>query len=82
MKENIVMIFRRTLYGVLFLLGVILPTMFSILLIMFILTPLSGIVWIFTGKSYYRALMNIPDKFSIVNDFLIKLLKVNNERKY
>lgn len=82
MKENIVLILRRTLYGVLFLLGVILPTMLSILLIVFVLIPLSGVVWIFTGKSYYQSLMNIPDKFSIVNDFLIKLLKVNNERKY
>ena len=82
MKENIVMIFRRTLYGVLFLISVILPTMLSILLIMFILIPLSGIVWIFTGKSYYQALMNIPDKFSIIDDFLIKLLRINNERKY
>ena len=82
MKENIVLILRRTLYGVLFLLGVILPTMLSILFIVFVLIPLSGVVWIFTGKSYYQSLMNIPDKFSIVDDFLIKLLKVNNERKY
>jgi len=82
MKENTMVILRRTLYGVLFLLGVILPTMLSILLIVFVLIPLSGVVWIFTGKSYYQSLTNIPDKFSIVNDFLIKLLKVNNERKY
>ena len=76
MKENTMVILRRTIYGILFLMGVILPTMLSILLVMLVLIPLSGIVWIITGKSYVSSLLNIPDKLNIVDKYLIKLLRI------
>ena len=76
MKENTMVILRRTIYGILFLTGVILPTMLSILLVMVVLIPLSGITWIITGKSYVSSLLNIPDRINIVNKHLIKLLRI------
>ena len=76
MKETTMVILRRTIYGILFLMGVILPTMLSILLVMLVLIPLSGIVWIITGKSYVSSLLNIPDRLSIVDKYLIKLLRI------
>ena len=76
MKENTMVILRRTIYGILFLTGVILPTMLSILLVMLVLIPLSGIVWIITGKSYVSSLLNIPDRLNIVDKYLIKLLRI------
>lgn len=76
MKENTMVILRRTIYGILFLMGVILPTMLSILLVMLVLIPLSGIVWIITGKSYVSSLLNIPDRINIVDKYLIKLLRI------
>ena len=76
MKENTMVILRRTIYGILFLMGVILPTMLSILLVMLVLIPLSGIVWIITGKSYVSSLLNIPDRLNIVDKYLIKLLRI------
>ena len=76
MKETTMIILRRTIYGILFLMGVILPTMLSILLVMLVLIPLSGIVWIITGKSYVSSLLNIPDRLSIVDKYLIKLLRI------
>lgn len=69
-------ILRRTIYGILFLTGVILPTMLSILLVMFVLIPLSGIIWIITGKSYVNSLLNMPDRINIVDKYLIKLLRI------
>lgn len=76
MKENTMGILRRTIYGILFLTGVILPTMLSILLVMFVLIPLSGIIWIITGKSYVNSLLNMPDRINIVDKYLIKLLRI------
>lgn len=76
MKENTMVILRRNIYGILFLMGVILPTMLSILLVMLVLIPLSGIVWIITGKSYVSSLLNIPDRLSIVDKYLIILLSI------
>ncbi len=76
MKENTMIILRRIIYGILFLMGVILPTMLSILLVMLVLIPLSGIVWIITGKSYVSSLLNIPDRLNIVDKYLIKLLRI------
>ena len=76
MKENTMVILRRTIYGILFLTGVILPTMLSILLVMFVLIPLSGIIWIITGKSYVNSLLNMPDRINIVDKYLIKLLRI------
>lgn len=76
MKENTMVILRRTIYGILFLMGVILPTMLSILLVMLVLIPLSGIIWIITGKSYISSLLNIPDRLNIVDKYLIKLLRI------
>ena len=76
MKENTMVILRRTIYGILFLMGVSLPTMLSILLVMLVLIPLSGIVWIITGKSYVSSLLNIPDRLNIVDKYLIKLLRI------
>ena len=76
MKENTMVILRRTIYGILFLMGVILPTMLSILLVMLVLIPLSGIVWIITGKSYVSSLLNIPNRLDIVDKYLIKLLRI------
>lgn len=76
MKETTMVILRRTIYGILFLMGVILPTMLSILLVMLVLIPLSGIVWIIAGKSYVSSLLNIPDRLSIVDKYLIKLLRI------
>ena len=76
MKENTMIILRRTIYGILFLMGVILPTILSILLVMLVLIPLSGIVWIITGKSYVNSLLNIPDRLNIVDKYLIKLLRI------
>ena len=76
MRENTMVILRRTVYGILFLMGVILPTMLSILLVMLVLIPLSGIIWIITGKSYISSLLNIPDRLNIVDKYLIKLLRI------
>ena len=76
MKENTMVILRRTIYGILFLMGVSLPTMLSILLVIFVLIPLSGIVWIITGKSYVSSLLNIPNRIDIVDKYLIKLLRI------
>ena len=76
MKENTMVILRRTIYGILFLMGVSLPTMLSILLVMLVLIPLSGIVWIITGKSYVSSLLNMPDRINIVDKYLIKLLRI------
>ena len=76
MKENTMVILRRTIYGILFLMGVILPSMLSILLVLLVLIPLSGIVWIITGKSYVNSLLNIPDRLNIVDKYLIKLLRI------
>ena len=76
MKENTMVILRRTIYGILFLMGVILPTMLSILLVMLVLIPLSGIVWIITGKSYVSSLLNIPNRIDIVDKYLIKLFRI------
>ena len=89
MKENIikgvvnlVCIIQRLIYTLLFFVFICIMYTLYIPIGMVVLIPICGIIWIITGKSYYGLVLDFPDKLYVVDDFLIKLLRINNERKY
>lgn len=88
MKENIikgvanlVCILQRLVYTILFFICICIVFILYIPINILVLIPICGIIWIISGKSYYESVLDFPDKLYVVDDFLIKSLRINNKRK-